>query len=191
MIKTVMLTIAALLCWQYGYSQKGCSVKKRSSVSITKLDVLSPDWEEDTDEQNFTNACLKVFAPVDMDIKLRHVRQLYNAYISSIDKETSLMIISPRVVNKKGMGVYDIYIRTDSLQLSACILFNGKKVIIPAVPNVKARWSGVPKEVYQARLKVVEAFLRKHDGFTNSQKERITRFFTNGTTYIPQSGRVL
>ena len=188
-MNAIVLTAVVLLWWRCGYCHEVCEIKKIENISIKGANdsILHSaiSWVEYVDEPS-VDSCLRVLVPKDMRIGLYHIQQMGNAYTLGIGQHIMRMAILPSVVDKNGEGIYFIIIGNDSLTKEGCALYDGEKILLPMAPEITIyNLSEIPKNIYQARLEVVETFLKKYDNFTEEQKKKITRFFANGTLYTP------
>lgn len=195
-MKAIILTIVVLLWWQCGYCQQECSVKKKKNIFVARIktDEWINSWEEYVNKQNTGDACLKVLVPENIKIKLRHIRQIYNVYASYMDKYVTHIRIESRITDTNEVGIYDLLVANDSLETRGCALYNGKQIMLPHAPTIRRDCypcKKIPTDIYQARLEVVEMFLKKHDNFTEEQKKEIVKIFTDGFYLPPLHGRTL
>ena len=184
-MKTIVLIIVTLLCWQYGYSQEKCNIRKKKNMFILRVEASSHFFQDVCiEELIFADACLKVVVPADIKVTLRHIQQIYRAYASPISTDGQMMI-QPNVVDKNGIGLYSICVENGTIAVG-CVLYNGKQMVLPIVPMETSLYtSRIPEDIYRARLEVVKKFLEKHNDFTEEQKERIMRSFGRGTIGEP------
>ena len=187
-MKTIILTIIIILSWHYGYCQKECNIKKNKNIFIVRINPEKwiSNWEKYVDKQNSGYACLKVLVPKDMKVKLKDIRHIYEANALYMDGRITHVGVKPRVVDKNGIGIYDIFVANDSLETMRCALYNGKQIILPPAPEIRnTRGHQLSMDIHQARLEVAEKFLEKHNNFTEEQKKQITKIFTDGFYRFP------
>jgi hypothetical protein len=187
-MKIIILIIVVMLWWQRGYSHEVCEIKKTSievdEMCIDSLEAVT-DWVEYVDEP-FMDSCLRVLVSKYIKNEWHHIQQIDSAYTLGMGRHVMRMVILPKIADKNGVGLYSIDAGNDSstIVIGGCALYDGEQILLPKTPEVRSPYlSDIPKDIYQVRLEVVEAFLNKHDNFTAEQKQEIIRLFTKGNLH--------